>query len=282
MTDSIRDSERFAARPKAAAVVSVIGFLAVVTANALANALPLNGVGTGTLSDEIPNLFVPAGLTFSIWGLIYLLLAGYAVAVLAETFGRRGGAAWKRTDGLLFVANAAANVAWIFAWHWRQVPLSLGLMLVILGTLVALEERIAPRLSADGSLTASGGEGRPRLRRFFLSVPIRVYLGWILVATIANVTAVLVKLDWKGFGLDPALWTVVVIAAGLGLALFYALGRGAIATPLVVVWAYAGIVIKRTGVDSAESAPVWIAAAASAGVILIAVAAKRLVPRGRA
>ncbi|MBL8968880.1 MAG: hypothetical protein JNG85_17890 [Spirochaetaceae bacterium] len=282
MTDSNRDSERFAGRPKAAAVVSVIGFLAVVTANALANALPLNGVGTGTLSDEIPNLFVPAGPTFSIWGLIYLLLAGYAVAVIAETFGRRNGAAWKRRDGLFFIVNAAANVAWIFAWHWRQVPLSLGLMLVILGTLIALEERIAPRLAAGGTLAASGGGGRPRLRRFFLSVPIRVYLGWILVATIANVTAVLVKLDWKGFGLYPAIWTILVIAAGLALALFYALGRRAVATPLVVVWAYAGIVIKRTGIDSAESAPVWIAAAVAAGLILLAIAAKRLAPRGRA
>lgn len=258
------------------AALSALGFLGVVAVNGLANALPLNGVGTGELSDELPNLFVPAGLTFSVWGLIYLLLAGYVAFLLAEAFGKRRGAAWERGDGWLFAANAAANIAWIFAWHWRDVTVALALMAVILYTLIALEERILPRLEEGGSLAAAPGDRKAQARRFFLSVPIRVYLGWILVATIANFTAFLVKGGWDGFGLDPRIWTVAVIGAALALALFYALGRGAIATPLVVVWALAGIVIKRTSVDPAYSAPVWTAAAAAGLAILAAVAVERL------
>lgn len=258
------------------ALLSALGFLGVVAVNGLANALPLNGVRTGELSDELPNLFVPAGLTFAIWGLIYLLLAGYVAFLLAEAFGKRKGAAWESGDGWLFASNAAANAAWIFAWHWRDIKVSLALMAVILYTLIALEERILPRLGEGGSLAAAPGDRKAQARRFFLSVPIRVYLGWILVATIANFTAFLVKSGWDGFGLDPRIWTVALIGAALALALYYALGRGAVATPLVVVWALAGIVIKRTSVDAAYSAPVWMAAAAAGLAILGAVAAKRI------
>jgi hypothetical protein len=260
---------------KLLALLSLLLFLGVIAVNAAANALPLNGVNTGALSDELPNLFVPAGLTFSIWGLIYLMLALYVGFVLAEAFGPAGGAAWDKGDGWLFAANEAANIGWIFAWHWRLLPLSLALMLVILGSLVALDGRITRRLREGGALA-----GAAPLRRFALSAPIRVYLGWILVATIANATALLVKLGWDGFGLDPRLWAVLVIAAGCAIALGFVFTRRAIATPAVVVWAFAGIVIKRLGVDRSYSSPVWIAAAAAGVAILAAILfGSILVPR---
>ena len=284
-------------------IMSAIAFAAVIAVNGLANALPLNGANTGVLSDEIPNLFVPAGLTFAIWGVIYLLLAGYVAALIREAWVRRGVAgspaspyasAWTSRDAALFLANMAANVAWIFAWHWRQVGLAMLIMLVILGTLIALELGSQRKLAPGGALAkpakASKGirdalasaaaptspaassagpaaQSSP-VRRFFLTVPLRVYLGWISVATIANATAVLVKAGWNGFGLDPRLWTVVVIAAGLAVALGFSIAKKQLATPLVVVWAYAGIVLKRTQVDAAYSAPVWIAAGLAALVIL--------------
>jgi hypothetical protein len=238
----------------------------VLAVNGAANILPLNGVNTGRLSDELPNLFVPAGLTFSIWGLIYLLLAGYAIALCAEVFGERARRSWDSHDGFLFLINACANMGWIFAWHWRNLPLSLCLMLVILGSLIALEEGNASRLRASGSLAGSG-----KLRRFFLTVPINVYLGWIMVATIANVTALLVKLGWNGFGLDPRFWTVLVIAVGAALAMLLAFSRKAIAAPAVVVWAFAGIALKRLGVDADYSRAVWLAAIAGAALIACAV-----------
>lgn len=260
---------------KILAVISVLLFLGVLATNGAANALPLNGVHTGALSDELPNLFVPAGLTFSIWGLIYLLLALYAFSLLADVFSPKGGVAWETLDGCLFIANEAANIGWIFAWHWRLLPLSLALMLVILGTLIALEGRIARRLRKGGALAAA-----MPLRRFALSVPIRVYLGWILVATIANATALLVKLGWNGFGFDPRLWAVIVIVAAGAIALGFVFARRAIATPAVVVWAFAGIVIKRLELDRSYSSPVWIAAAAAGVAILAAIIFRSIrVPR---
>jgi hypothetical protein len=259
---------------KCLAILSALLFFGVLAVNVAANALPLNGVTTGQLSDEIPNLFVPAGLTFSIWGLIYLLLALYVVFIIAESFGRRSGAAWSVGDAVLFCVNEAANIGWIFAWQWRLVPLSLGIMLVILGTLIALEVRATKRLRSGGELAR--GKWLPR---FALSVPIRVYLGWILVATIANATACLVKAGWDGFGLDPRFWTVLVIVVGCALALGFAFTRRAIATPAVVIWAYLGIIIKRLSVDRDYSASVWITALAAAIVISLAIVFISLRPK---
>jgi hypothetical protein len=264
---------------KAAALLALVLFAAVLTVNALANALPLNNVTTGALSDEIPNLFVPAGLTFAIWGVIYLLLAGYVAFVLVEAFSRRvpetdaAVPAWTRADAFLFMANMAANAAWIFAWQWRHVGLAMAIMLVILGTLIALEQSSQKKLASGGALSKAGSAHSKvgGARRFFLTVPLRVYLGWISVATIANLTALLVKLNWGGLGLDPRFWTVLVIAAGLAVALGFSLWKGEVAAPLVVVWAYLGIVLKRTAVDADFSRPVWIAAAVSGAVILASI-----------
>ncbi|MFA5851649.1 MAG: hypothetical protein WC820_03035, partial [Spirochaetales bacterium] len=214
-------------------------------------------------------------------GLIYLLLAGYVFAIIREAWGKRGlagspaspgASAWTGRDAALFLANMGANVAWIFAWHWRQVGLAMLIMLVILGTLIALEQSSQRKIAKGGILD----ERASPVRRFFLTVPLRVYLGWISVATIANATAVLVKAGWNGLGIDPRFWTVVVIAAGLAVALGFSVAKKQYAAPLVVVWAYAGIVLKRVQVDAAYSAPVWIAAGLAALAILASFAFARM------
>ncbi len=262
------------------AVLVLLAYIAVVAVNALANILPLNNVGTGTLSDEIPNLFVPAGLTFSVWGLIYLLLTVYSVTVLVQAF-RSSTDAWQSADGAIFLLNAAANVGWIFSWHWRVIPLSMLLMLVILGTLIALQERNFKKFGTGGSLRAKGRVSA--FTRFALTVPVNVYLGWISVATIANVTALLVSSGWDGFGIDPRIWTVIVIVAGLVVALGLIFRRDALTAPMVVVWAYIGIILKRTAVDPDYSLAVWlsaaIAAALIAGIVLARTARKLAVKK---
>ena len=252
---------------RVAAVVSALMFAGMVVVNGLANALPLNGANTGQLSDELPNLFVPAGATFAIWGLIYALLLGHVVVVIREAFAGGGDAGWKPADGWLLSANAAFNGAWIFAWHWRLVPLSLAIMLGILGTLIVLVER----MHRAGPAATVGP-----IRRFFLRTPIRVYLGWISIATIANVTAVLVDAGWSGGGLDPRWWTAAVILAGAGIGTALVLRRGAVASGLVVLWAFAGIILKRAQVGGDAAATVIAASAVGALVVAAAVALRLL------
>jgi hypothetical protein len=240
-------------------VLNIVGFLGTVVVNTLAVTLPLNNKTTGELSDLYPNLFVPAGLTFSIWGVIYALLgvfAAYHVVSLAKK-DAEGLEAFDRV-GYLFFASSVLNMAWIFAWHYELVGISLLVMLLLLGSLITAYFRL--------------GIGRtqvPRRIRYLVNLPFSVYLGWITVATIANVTAFLVDLNWGRFGLSEQLWTVGLIAVAIAIALAVLVNRADIYYCLVVDWALLGILVKR----QADPDPFWsIIAAAIAGMVLISAA----------
>ncbi len=223
---------------------NLLGFVGVVIVNALANALPINGLGTGELSDMYPNLFVPAGLTFSIWGVIYLLLAAFSIHQLRRE-------SWVRDKiGPLFLLSCAANMGWIFAWHYKMVVLSLLVMCILFASLLLIYQRLG--IAAPGASSAE---------KLFGYIPFGVYLGWISVALIANVTAVLVDAGWSGFGISEVVWTVVVLLVGSGVGKMMVLKRNDIFFGLVMVWAYAGIVLKRLSVE-----PVYLSVAIVAGL----------------
>ncbi len=233
--------------------LNLIAFLATVAVNALANALPINGKTTGELSDLYPNLFVPAGMTFSIWGVIYLLLAIFTVYQI--TTPNRNAAGFLERIGPLFILASAANIVWIFLWHYQRVPASLAAMLVLLGSLMAIYLRLGIGLQASS--------WREKL---LVQLPFSVYLGWITVATIANVTAVLVYIGWNRFGASEELWTVVVLVVAALITLAVLLTRNDLFYALVVLWAFLGILLKRLAVDSPPSRAIlvtlWIAMAA--------------------
>ena len=113
------------------AIVNLFSFLVVVVINALATTIPLGGKTTGQLSDQYPNLFVPSGLTFSIWGVIYILLGIYAVYGLVYSVRKSEPINdFMERIGILFVVTCAANAGWILAWQYEILPLSLAFMLV--------------------------------------------------------------------------------------------------------------------------------------------------------
>jgi hypothetical protein len=245
-------------------ILNILAFLGTLAVNALANILPIAGRTTGELSDSYPNLFVPAGLTFSIWGLIYLLLGAFVVFQARDLFGGSG----KATDlvqriGWLFVLASVANMAWIFAWHHQRVALSLLIMVVLLLSLIALYLRLGVGIAATGTA-----------RKLLAHLPFSVYLGWITVATIANVTALLVHLGWNRFGLSEVFWTVLVVVVAAVITLLVLFLRRDSFYALVVVWAFAGILIKRT----ASANPEWpvVITAAVCGALMLIVALVRL------
>jgi len=218
------------------AVLNLIGFLAVVVINALANALPLAGKTTGQLSDQYPNLFVPSGLTFLIWGVIYILLAVYVTYGIIQSIKMPAQAAsFMQRIGFLFIITCIANVAWIFSWHYEALPLSLIFMVILLGTLAAIYIRLKIGTSSAGSA-----------EKYLVHLPISIYFGWITVATIANVTAVLVAYKWNRFGISEQLWAIIMIGIGTALALVVLFYRKDLFYTLVVNWAVLGILIKRT------------------------------------
>jgi len=244
-------------------------FLIMVAVNALANILPINGKNTGQISDSYPNLFAPAGITFSIWGLIYLLLAGYTVYHL-EIFQKqksliREGLLIK--IGVLFSISSAANAIWIFAWHYEILSASMMLMLVILTCLILINQILRKEV-----LTAT--------EKVFVKLPFSVYFGWITVATIANATALLVSTGFDGLGLDQAAWTVIMISAGAVIGIAAMLRNRDIPYGLVIIWAYAGIIIKHTSAAGFNGQYPQVIMAAWICIGLIAAAAAYLLIRG--
>jgi hypothetical protein len=223
-------------------LLNLVGFLGTVTVNGLANALPINNKTTGELSDQYPNLFVPAGLTFSIWGLIYILLAIFVIYSLVVALRKETAeSSFIRHIGVLFFISCLANIGWIFAWHYEVVPLSMAIMLILLGTLLAIYLRL--RIGKSDSTTTE---------KYLVHLPFSIYLGWITIATIANVTALLVDINWNAFGLGEPFWAVAVIIVGIAIALAVLFTRKDIFYCLVVDWALLGILLKRL----ADPAPV--------------------------
>ncbi len=202
--------------------LNLILFAGMIVMNYLANALPLNNKTTGQLSDALPNLFVPAGITFSIWGVIYLLLAGYCIV---QFTGKEQ--AVIGNIGWLFAVSCVLNALWIVMWHYQKLPLSLLVMAGLLVTLIYINIQI--RDLPFGIIKASFG----------------VYLGWICIATIANVTALLVDINWNGLGISETAWTIIMITTGTILVILtlYRLQNPFIG--LSVIWAFLGIYLKR-------------------------------------
>ncbi len=201
---------------------NTLAFAIMIVMNSLANIIPINGKTTGELSDQYPNLFVPAGITFSIWGAIYALLL---VVMIVQYFSRN-----QETMNALrwrVVLNFCLNALWIIAWHNELVALSLLIMLALLATLVSINTQLRSR------------------KRWILSVAFGVYLGWICLATIANTTALLVSFSWSGFGMSESSWAISMILTGavIGGIVMYRLANPFLA--LALVWGFYGIVLKR-------------------------------------
>jgi hypothetical protein len=227
-------------------ILIILAVVATIVINGLANALPINGLQTGEIADTFPVYFTPAGYVFAIWGLIYLGLIAYAIyqALPAQRENPR-----LRPIGGLFLVGSVANIAWILLWHYLQFPLSLVAMLVLLGSLIGIYLRLD-----------IGRSRPPRAERWFVDLPFSIYLGWITVATIANVTALLSYLNWNGFGISDEAWLVIMLAVALVVAVLMALTRRDVAYLLVLAWAFAGIAVKHAAVPVVSTAA-WVATA---------------------
>ncbi|MFX1435523.1 MAG: hypothetical protein ACFFBT_10005 [Promethearchaeota archaeon] len=216
-------------------ILNLLTFIAVVVINYLAISLPLGYGSTQELSDAIPNLFVPVGLTFSIWGIIYILLGLFSVYQLRDIFkSDKIEMPYLEKVSYFFIISNVANFTWILLWHYQLVPLSLIAMLIILVSLLL----IYIRLNIGKSKVS-------KLEKIAVHIPFSVYLGWITVATIANVTAALVVSGVESYGLLAEILTIFVIAVAVIITYAMLIVRTDIAYSLVVLWASLGIFLKQ-------------------------------------
>lgn len=243
-------------------VLLTVTYLAMIAVNYLANVLPLNGKSTGDVSDAYPSLFTPAGVTFSIWGVIYLLLGAHVLYQLG--LFRDGPDSAEQTAllnrvGVLFAVSSLANIAWVFAWHYGLIPLSAVLIVVILICLALIANTVR-----GAHLT-----GR---RRWLIGVPFSVYFGWTTVAVVANMTVLLVSRKWDGFGLAESTWAVIMVLVAMVIGTVTMVRNRDVAYGLVLIWAFAGILLRQTSAAGFDGRYPGIIAAvvASLAVFLVA------------
>ena len=218
------------------AVFNTLGFSGVLTVNALANILPINGMNTGQVSALYPSLFTPAGITFSIWSVIYLLLMGFVVLQWIRIRNEKYSILFSKIS-FLFMLSCLFNMAWIIAWHYLFVWLSVGIMLGLLLTLISIfliMEKQAIKEFPDYT---------------FIKLPFTIYLAWICVATIANISTALVSESWHGIILSEEGWTIALMGVAAALAMYITLRFIKPAFTAVVIWALIGIFLRWNGTE---------------------------------
>lgn len=242
---------------------NIIIVIITIIINGLANILPIGGKYTGELSDNIPNLFVPAGLTFSIWGIIYILIILFSIYLAKDLFKKdKTSKPFIEKTSYFFIFANVANIIWIFLWHYEQILLSLLAMLILFISLLILYLRLN-----------IGFEKISLKEKLLIHTPISVYIGWITVATIANVTAVLVTIGWDGFGISEQTWAIIVMIVATIITILMLVSRKDYAYSAVIIWALIGIYIKRMSDDPLYGIQTQIANTALISITLLIIIA---------
>jgi hypothetical protein len=209
-------------------------FVLTVIINGLAGSTTLiGGTNTAQISDKNPTLVTPAGYVFAIWGVIYILLG---VFVVYQALPSQKHKEYQNRISVLFILSSIFNIAWIFVWQYEILSLSVALIFALLLTLIAIYVRL--------------GVGKSKVdlsEKLAVHLPFSVYLGWITVASIADVAATLVSVNWDGFGLSPESWAIVVVAVAVLIAVLMLGIRRDYAYALVIIWALVGIGVNHSG-----------------------------------
>ena len=243
--------------------INVVSFIIMVIVNGLAGSTTLiGGKNTAEVSDAYPTLVTPAGYVFAIWGIIYILLGIFAYY---QTTSGQKVKEYRNRIGWLFALSCAANVTWLFLWQFEYLTVSVAVMFVLLASLILIYLRL--------DIGKSAATIREKIA---FHLPFSVYLGWITIATIANISVALVSARWDGFGVNPQTWASVVVIVALIITLLVLASRRDVAYSLVIIWALIGI-----SVNQSANQLIVLLTQVSAAIVAIAIVVVTLIPRLR-
>jgi hypothetical protein len=228
-------------RIRALAVLNAVALLVQLIVSFMAQARLLAQYNVGEVSVKYPSLFTPAGITFAIWGLIYVSLAAFCAYHIVMAWSKPAHhPANKDTDriGGWFILNNLAMSFWLIIWTNELISLSVIFIFIQLLCLIAINLRLgiydARRSSAS---------------KLFTQAPISIYFGWITIAAMANTSSYLNSSSWDGWGLDPVDWTNMLIGVAVFITILVMTTRRNVAFGLAVAWGLYGIILKRMGTD---------------------------------
>ncbi|MBH0098081.1 tryptophan-rich sensory protein [Salinibacterium sp. NSLL150] len=191
---------------------------------------PVEEVAGGALSADA-TVIAPAGAAFTIWSVIYFGLVAYAVWQMLPKQTRTE---LHRRVGYWVAASLVLNAAWILSIQFDMLALSVPVIILLLIVLIRAY-LITVKLPAAGAIDTIITDGT-----------IGLYLGWVCVATAANIAAWLTAIGFTGFGISQDVWgvAVVFVAGAVGIALA-ARGRAHFAPSLSLSWGLAWVAVGR-------------------------------------
>lgn len=204
---------------KQAIYISTLAYVAMVIVNVLSELLPIGGVTNAQVSDMYPTLFTPAGFTFSIWGVIYILLGFFVIRQFSAKYRITNARAYR-----LFSLTSLLNIGWIFAWHYNQLVLSVVIILALLVMLAWVKYEL-------------------KYEVFLNKAAFSIYFGWISVASIANLFVLCSAMfpQQRGGLLEETFTVIAVVIAGLA-AMREIHRNNDFLYALTVLWSFGGIV----------------------------------------
>lgn len=206
--------------------ITAILFAVTLVVNTLGAIGIINGLSQKEVSDRYQTLITPSSSTFSIWSVIYSLLIISIVLLIIKSKDEYYNKAMDEIAGLFWL-SCLINIAWIVCFSFVLIEVSVILILMFTVNLALICRRL---LAIQDKKT-----------RWLLPVTFGLYTGWLFIASVVNVAAMLVKLEWNGFGLADEIWGILILSVAAVLVILVMLNLRNAAFPLPVAWAYWGI-----------------------------------------
>lgn len=213
-------------------LLNTITFVLMLLMNYSSNAGLFNSLTVADIAHKYDTLFAPADYAFIIWGVIFLLCAGFVIYQWALI--KNDPKAYIQRTGFWFTISNLANTLWVYCWMHEWLDLCVIVIFVLLLSLIILTIKL--RLELDDE---------PVRTIFFVWWPISIYLGWIMVATIASVASWLVSIQWNGFGIAPDIWTIIMIAVATIIYFFLNKARNLRESVSIGIWAFIAIADRQ-------------------------------------
>ncbi|RZS99056.1 tryptophan-rich sensory protein [Aquimarina brevivitae] len=239
---------------KRLAILNLLSVIYLIAINYIAEAVRFNDTNVAALSRKYDNLFTPSSYAFAIWLLIFTGLIAYSINQIRTAYNSPEKGDYIEKTSYWFVLANVFTGSWVVVFVYEYTAAS---VLVMLGILFCLLKIIINTNINHGA--------SPKYLFTLKKWPISLYAGWISVASIANISVYLTKIEWKGFGLSEVSWTLIILAIAVVLNLFMILNRNMRVFGSVGVWALIAIYVRHQGDYNS------IAYMALGGAILLAV-----------
>lgn len=224
---------------KALQVLNILTLLLTLAVNYFLNSGTYIATSMKSISSKYDNLLTPAGYAFSIWGLIYIALIGFAIYQARSLFSKNIEDDFVSKIGIWFIVANIANACWVTAFTHDQIGLSLIIMIILFIALL----KIVLNLNMERW-------DAPFITILAIWWPFSLYFGWINVALIANVAIYLVSIGYTGSPLGPEAWAIVVLLIALVVFVTMVWTRNMREYATAGVWGIIAIAVKNWEVNS--------------------------------